>query len=128
MVVTFLVQKLVRRHHIHCVTSVQIRSFSVPHFPLFRLNADIYGVNLCIQSKYGKIRTTNNPYLDIFQAVIAWKVFLFGVFLVRIFPHSDWIQRNTPYLSVFSPNTAKYGPGKLRIRTLSTECQLLLWD
>ena len=34
----------------------------------------------------------------------------FGVVLVRIFPHSDWIRRDTPYLSVFSPNAGKYGP------------------
>ena len=33
-------------------------------------------------------------------------------FLVRIFPHLDWIRRDTPYLSVFSPNAGKYGPGK----------------
>ena len=33
-------------------------------------------------------------------------------FLVRIFPHSDWIQRDTSYLSVFSPNVTKYGPEK----------------
>ena len=29
-------------------------------------------------------------------------------FLVRIFPHSDWIRRDT----VFSPNVGKYGPQK----------------
>ena len=28
--------------------------------------------------------------------VTAQKVFLFKVFLVRIFPHSDWIRRDTP--------------------------------
>ena len=33
-------------------------------------------------------------------------------FLVRIFPHSDWIQRDNPYLSVFSPNAGKCGPEK----------------
>ena len=33
-------------------------------------------------------------------------------FLVRIFPHSDWMRRDTKYLSVFSPNAAKYGPEK----------------
>ena len=27
-----------------------------------------------------------------------------------------------PYLSVFSPNSAKYEPEKLRIRTLFTQC------
>ena len=31
-------------------------------------------------------------------------------FLVRILPHSDWIRRDTSYLSVFSPNAGKYGP------------------
>ena len=33
-------------------------------------------------------------------------------FLVCIFPHSDWIRRNTKYLSEFSPNAWKYGPEK----------------
>ena len=32
------------------------------------------------------------------------------LFLVGIFPHLDWILRDTKYLSVFSPNTGKYGP------------------
>ena len=31
-------------------------------------------------------------------------------FLVRIFPHSDWIQRDASYLSVFIPNVGKCGP------------------
>ena len=30
-------------------------------------------------------------------------------FLVRIFPHSDGIRKDTSYLSVFSPNPGKYG-------------------
>ena len=33
-------------------------------------------------------------------------------FLVRIFPHSDWIWRDTEYLSVFSPNAGKSGREK----------------
>ena len=33
-------------------------------------------------------------------------------FLVLIFQYSDWIQRDNPYLSVFSPNAGKYGPEK----------------
>ena len=36
-----------------------------------------------------------------------------GVFLVRISPHPDWIGRDTPYFSIFSPNAGKYGPEKL---------------
>ena len=38
------------------------------------------------------------------------KVSIFGVILVRIFLHLDWIRRDTPYLSVFSPNAGKCGP------------------
>ena len=45
----------------------------------------------------------------------TWKVSVFGVFLVRIFPHSGWIWRDTEYLSVFSSNAGKYGPENLRI-------------
>ena len=32
--------------------------------------------------------------------------------LVRIFPYSDWIRRDTPNLSVFSPNEGKKGTEK----------------
>ena len=48
------------------------------------------------------------------------KLFVFGVFLVFISRHLDWI-RDTPYLSVFSPNTRKCGLEKLRIQTLFTQ-------
>ena len=36
------------------------RVFSGLYFPVFGLNADIYGVNLRIQSEYRKIRTRKN--------------------------------------------------------------------
>ena len=39
-----------------------------------------------------------------------WKVSLFGIVLVRIFPRSDWTRRDIPYLSVFSPHAGKWGP------------------
>ena len=52
----------------------------------------------------------------------GWKVSLDGVFLARIFPHSDWMQRDTPYLSTISPNAGKHGPENLRIRTLFRQC------
>ena len=38
------------------------------------------------------------------------KVSVFGVILVLIYPHSDWIRRDTEYLSVFNPKAEKYGP------------------
>ena len=44
----------------HCVKNVQIRSFSGPYFPMFGLNMEVYGVNLRIQSTYGKIRIRKN--------------------------------------------------------------------
>ena len=49
-------------------------------------------------------------------------MFLFDIFLVRIFPDLDWIRRDGPCLSVFGPNAEKYGPEKLPIRTLFTHC------
>ena len=52
------------------------------------------------------------------------KVFVFGVFLVRNFPHSDWLRRYTPYLSIFSPNAGKCEPEKLQIRTIFTQCNI----
>ena len=53
----------------------------------------------------------------------AWKVSIFGIFLLRIFSHSDWIRRDTDYLSVFSPNAEKCGPEKRWIRTPFTQWQ-----
>ena len=44
----------------HCGKSVQIQSFSGPHFPVFKLNTEICRVNLRIQSEYRKIRTKKN--------------------------------------------------------------------
>ena len=36
-----------------------------------------------------------------------------NLFLVRIFPHLDWIQKVTKYLAVFCPNAGNYGPETL---------------
>ena len=46
-------------------------------------------------------------------------------FLVRIFPHSDSIHRDTSYLSVFSPNAGKYGPEITPMWTLFKQCMSL---
>ena len=48
------------------------KRFLYPYFPYFSasgLNMEIYGVNIRIQSKYGKIRTRKTPHLDKFHAV-----------------------------------------------------------
>ena len=57
-------------YNIHCIESVQYGVFSNPYFPVFRLNKEIYGENLRIQSEYRKTRTRKTPYLDTFRAVI----------------------------------------------------------
>ena len=45
-----------------------------------------------------------NEFLnDLKLADTAWKVALFGVLLVHIFPHSDWMRRNA------DQNNSKYG-------------------
>ena len=51
----------------------------------------------------------------------AWKVSVFGVILVSIFSHLDWMRRDTENLSVFSPNAGKCRSELLRIRTLFTQ-------
>ena len=48
-----------------------------------------------------------NYHYYYYKSLTVWKMFIFGVFLVCIFPYSDWIRRDTEYLSVFCPNAAK---------------------
>ena len=42
-------------------------AFSAPDFPLFVLNTEIYGINLCIQFKYAKIQTGKNSVFGHFS-------------------------------------------------------------
>ena len=54
----------------------------------------------------------------------ALKVSVFGDFLARIFPHSDWMRRDTPYISVKSTRT----PGVRFIdHLIFTKCQKLYY-
>ena len=55
---------------IHCVKSVRIPSYAGPHFPIFRLNTERYGVSLRIWSECGKMRARMIPNTDTFHAVI----------------------------------------------------------
>ena len=74
--------------------------------------------NLIIVSLKSKFR---KRLLSILTLYFSYYLF----FLVRIFPHSDWIRRDTEHLSVFSPNAGKYGENtdqkKLRIWILFTQ-------
>ena len=49
-----------------------------PYFPAFGLNAERFGVSLCIQSEYGKIWTWKTQNTDTFHAVRG--AFLFTYF------------------------------------------------
>ena len=64
--------------------------------------------NLIVQYtwKYSIISQTNSPFRT---PSTAWKVYNTEFSLVRIFPHSEWLRRNTDYLS---PNARKYGREK----------------
>ena len=68
------------------------------------------------------IDTNNTGSKDVKKVnlIIAQRVYMFRDILVRIFPHSDWIRRDTEYLSVFSPNVGKHGPEYLQKWTLFT--------
>ena len=47
-----------------------IRCFSDPHIPELEVNTEIFGVNLCIQSKCGKMRTRKTQNMNTFRT--AW--------------------------------------------------------
>ena len=66
--------------------------------------------------EYGFSLTSIFPYSGIFYVVYQCTKSA----CTRSF--SDWMQRYTEYLSVVSPNTGKYGPQKLWIWTLFTQC------
>ena len=51
-------------------------------------------------------------FIFILQKHCVKSVQIRSFFWSVFFPHSDWIRRDTPYLSVFSPNAGKYGPDK----------------
>ena len=54
----------------HCVKSVRIRSFSGPDYPAFRLNMEIYSVNLSPYSvRMLGIRTRKTPNKNTSYAV-----------------------------------------------------------
>ena len=53
--------------------------------------------------------------------VTTWKVSVFRVLLVHIFPHSDWIRRYTLYLSLF--RKVKFGLFALLAKMYLGACQ-----
>ena len=119
------------------VKSVRVWSCSGPHFPT-------YGVSLRIQSECGKMRTRITPNnTDTFHAVhekhkeatkgiiiniykishTPWKVSVFGVILVRIFPHSD--QNSSDYGHFL--RSASVEVNKINYPSLEQNDSFLFW-
>ena len=63
--------------------------------------------------KKGLLDSTGYHYF--LRSIAAWKVSIYGVFVVGIFPHSDWIRRDKESLSVFNPRICSKC-GKIRTR------------
>ena len=58
-----------------CYTVWKVSKYGVisgPRFPVFGLNMEIYSINLCIQSKYRKIRTRNNSVFGHFSCSVTY--------------------------------------------------------
>ena len=111
----------VKEYNIETNGIEQEREYNMADIDLFSIIqiADIFFM-LAISISY---RTVSSTIWGIFSEFLtAWKVSVFGVFLVRIFPNLDWIWSDTEYLSVFSLNEGKYGPEKLWIQTRFTQC------
>ena len=64
-------------------------------------------------------------YYSNLVTISVWKVSVFGAFLVRIFPHSDWIRRYTPCLFVSEPNAEENGRENFK-QTLLTKSMVRL--
>ena len=78
---------------------------------LFRINAALYfSINHCVIRRI-KVNIGTKWDQGKWMHCTAWAGSVFRVFLARIFPHSD---------------ARKYGPEKLRKRTLFTKCWLHL--
>ena len=108
----------------------KLLSFPIKNNNVYGVQAE-YRTSLKKLSDKRKLRNFTAWKVDILRDILTdlkhcvknvriW-IFFWSVFS----PHSDWIRRDTEYteyLSVFSPNAGKYGPEKLRIRTLFTQC------
>ena len=73
------------------------------------------------------VRTENCAGVFIHFVSMLYEECPWWSFSGRIFLCWDWIWRVTPILSVFIPNARKYGPEKLSIRTIITQCNVPIY-
>ena len=81
-------------------------SWQINNFDHFWYKQGSWEPNIAFQSQYD---------------IHCVKVSAFVFALVHILPHSDWIWRDTMYLSAFNPNEGKYWPEWLPIRAFFTQ-------
>ena len=97
---TIFIRHFAFRAYSSCVKSVCIRRFSVPQFPTFELNTEIYRVNLRIQSACGKMRKRKTPNTNTFYAVCHGK-FSSSLDLPNKFIFGEW----RPFIVFRAPKT-----------------------
>ena len=90
----------------------------------FRKRAErlMYNIFTSCIANFFNLPSDNNKLKYLRKYCTAWKLHVYGIFLLCIFPHLDWMRRDTLYtlyLSIFTPNTGKYELEKFCIRTLS---------
>ena len=89
--------------------------FGTQHFTINEIVSNLICASRCFMSSFHYVVS---KYLIECQLLFMAQLSLCEMcpntefFLVRIFPHSVWILRDTSYFSVFSPNAEKYGPEK----------------
>ena len=117
-VVSFMIKNMVS---IKLIYIIYVDSFN--SWPICKIVQHVHGWELIEYTREVNIF----EMMKLLNASTAWKVSVCGVFVVRMFPHSGWIRRDTEYLSVFSPNMGKCKKirmgVKLWIRTLFTQSE-----
>ena len=102
------------------------------------------GLNFILEAKFGKypnlsdlsiaVETTDENLLDQKKGVRIFLLFLVLMllrekcpntdFLFRIFPHTDWIRKDTKYLSVLGPGGGKCGTEKILYLDTCSVCSI----
>ena len=71
---------------------VRISEFSGPYFAAFRLNTEVYRINLRIHSEYREIWTRKTPNTDAFHALCECRIYYKMILILEGLPTSQgWL-------------------------------------
>ena len=79
----------------------------IPNLPLRKANYALKVLFFSVTINFDNERTVKKgrkETIELSTSNTAEKLSVFEVFLGRIFPHLDWIRKDTPYLAVSSTN------------------------